>query len=491
MDGLDTIRIGNRVLPSAPYSSVITGGLVIASDFLAVFVSGIAVYHAILRIFGPAGFGADGPDAISYFAASAIAGLVIIAIFGYSKLYDFDVLVRPIAQLRKIVPACCIAFLLLVVTAYTLPSLRHYSVKWAYGFFLLSLATIYAERWLVYDTIHGLAKRGLLARNVVIIGGGEHGARLIRSMRKNGRPWTRILGIFDDRRDRVPGRIEGYPVLGTTNDLVTFTREVRVDDIFIALPWSAEARVLSVLDTIRVIPANIHLNPDSLGQAFVDKTFVRLDGIPVLQLSNKPLDGWNYVLKAIEDKVIAGLALLLLLPVIIGAVIAIKLDSRGPIFFRQKRYGLNNKFIEVWKFRTMYYAQRDDNAERLTTRNDPRVTRVGRFLRRTSIDELPQLFNVLKGDMSVVGPRPHALRAKAAGKLYHEASAEYAMRHKIKPGLTGWAQVNGWRGETDTQEKLLRRVEFDLYYMENWSIRLDLYIVLRTAFIVLSGESAY
>jgi len=172
--------------------------------------------------------------------------------------------------------------------------------------------------------------------------------------------------------------------------------------------------------------------------------------------------------------------------------LAIKLDSRGPILFRQKRYGFNNELIGVFKFRSMYVDQCDATASKLVTRDDPRVTKVGRFIRKTSLDELPQLFNVVKGDLSLVGPRPHALQAKAADKLYDDVVDGYFARHRVKPGITGWAQINGWRGETDTSEKIQRRVEFDLFYIENWSVLFDLYILLMTPISLLSKkEHAY
>jgi len=178
-------------------------------------------------------------------------------------------------------------------------------------------------------------------------------------------------------------------------------------------------------------------------------------------------------------------------PIMLACAIAIKLDSPGPIFFKQKRYGYNNNLINVYKFRSMYVTQLDANASKLATRDDPRITRIGRILRRTSLDEIPQLINVVLGQMSLVGPRPHATQAKAAGKLYEEVVKEYAVRHKVKPGITGWAQVMGWRGETDTEDKIIRRVECDLYYMENWSILLDIEILFRTVLAVLGGSNAY
>jgi lipopolysaccharide/colanic/teichoic acid biosynthesis glycosyltransferase len=172
--------------------------------------------------------------------------------------------------------------------------------------------------------------------------------------------------------------------------------------------------------------------------------------------------------------------------------IAVKLDSRGPILFKQKRYGFNNELIEIYKFRSLFIDQADPNADKQVTRGDPRVTRVGRFIRKTSLDELPQLFNVVfTGNLSLIGPRPHALAAKAENRLYDEAVDGYFARHRVKPGLTGWAQIHGWRGETDSQEKIQQRVEHDLYYIENWSILLDLYILAQTPFALIRSENAY
>jgi exopolysaccharide biosynthesis polyprenyl glycosylphosphotransferase len=212
----------------------------------------------------------------------------------------------------------------------------------------------------------------------------------------------------------------------------------------------------------------------------------------VLDVVDKPIADWDLVLKWLFDKVVGVAMLVLLSPVFLATAIAVKLDSRGPVLFRQKRYGFNNELIEVFKFRSMHVDQCDAAAMKLVTKGDPRVTRVGRFIRKTSIDELPQLLNVvLKGDLSLVGPRPHALQAKAENRLYDQVVDGYFARHKVKPGITGWAQVNGWRGETDTEEKIQRRVEHDLYYIENWSVFFDLYILAVTPFALLKSDNAY
>ena len=209
-------------------------------------------------------------------------------------------------------------------------------------------------------------------------------------------------------------------------------------------------------------------------------------------MADRPISDWNLVFKWLFDKVVAITALILLSPVMIGTAIAIKLDSPGPVFFKQNRHGFNNELIEVFKFRSMRTDMSDANASKLVTKGDPRVTRVGRFIRKTSIDELPQFFNVLTGQLSVVGPRPHATQAKADNLLYYEAVEGYFARHKVKPGITGWAQIHGWRGETDTVDKIMQRVQHDLYYIEKWSILLDAYIVLMTPVSLFSkSENAY
>ena len=213
--------------------------------------------------------------------------------------------------------------------------------------------------------------------------------------------------------------------------------------------------------------------------------------MPLIDIIDRPIADWSVVAKWLFDMSVGLMALVGLAPVMALVALAVKLDSSGPVLFRQKRYGFNNELIEVYKFRSMYVDQADANAARLVTKGDPRVTRVGRFIRKTSLDELPQLFNVLKGELSLVGPRPHALQAKAADRLYQDVVDGYFARHSVKPGITGWAQINGWRGETDTEEKTQKRVEHDLYYIDNWSVLFDLYILLKTPLALLRGENAY
>jgi exopolysaccharide biosynthesis polyprenyl glycosylphosphotransferase len=226
---------------------------------------------------------------------------------------------------------------------------------------------------------------------------------------------------------------------------------------------------------------------------FRPRAYSYIGNVPMLDIFDRPIADWDIVIKWLFDRVVGMGLLIAAAPVMAVVALLIKFDSPGPIFFRQRRYGFNNELIEVYKFRSMYVEATDASATKLVTKNDPRVTRIGRFIRKTSLDELPQLINVaIKGNLSLVGPRPHATHAKAANRLYDDVVDGYFARHRVKPGITGWAQVNGWRGETDTSDKIQRRVEHDLYYIENWSVLFDLSILIKTPFaLMMKSEGAY
>ncbi|MCH8240510.1 MAG: exopolysaccharide biosynthesis polyprenyl glycosylphosphotransferase, partial [Proteobacteria bacterium] len=301
-----------------------------------------------------------------------------------------------------------------------------------------------------------------------------------------------IYGVFDDRDDkRVSDRISGYPKLGDIDQLIEFGRDKRLDLLIITLPMSAETRLLELYKKLWVLPVDIRLSAHTNKLRYRPRAYSYIGNVPFFDLQDKPIADWDFVLKWIFDKIVASLALVILSPVMALVALAVKLDSPGPVFFKQMRHGFNNELIKVYKFRSMYTELADGDAARLVTRDDDRVTRVGRFIRKTSLDELPQLFNVLTGGLSLVGPRPHALQAKAGDALYNDVVDGYFARHRVKPGITGWAQINGWRGETDTHEKLQHRVEHDLYYIENWSVLLDLYILAMTPFALMKTQNAY
>lgn len=355
-----------------------------------------------------------------------------------------------------------------------------------------SLTLIVLQRAAVATFLDDLTKQGRLVRRTVIVGGGSEAEKLILRLAERSAGEIQILGIFDDRFDSRSGEsVSGYKKLGNFDQLSAFCRDTHVDLLIVTIPPTAEVRLLQILKQLFTLPVDIRISAQSSKLRLNSKAYSHVGGIPMLAVMDRPLTDWERVEKNLEDRIIGILCLLLASPVMIAVAIAIRLEGSGPIFFKQRRYGFNNELIEVWKFRSLKPASADANAAKLVTKDDPRVTRVGRFIRKTSLDELPQLFNVLRGEMSLVGPRPHATQAKANNDLYQSVVDGYFARHRMKPGVTGWAQINGWRGETDTHEKILGRVEADLYYIDNWSVLLDLYIIAMTPIALVSDKNAY
>lgn len=434
----------------------------------------------------------DGLDARIWKFTDATFCVGILYLMLASRGYALSILGNPVSQLSRLLVNGSILAALEWLALLMLQFAPAFPWPWNGPINIVSGAVVAMclTRLLIYRGLMSLAERGLIARTVAVVGSGPHGLRLIQSLMQRREAWTRIIGIFDDRHDRAPREVEGYPVAGTVDDLIEYARERRVDEVLVALPWGAEARLLGIVEKLKVIPANVRLAPDVISGYFIDQGFSRVDGMPVYIVYRKPISGWGAMLKRGEDLILGTAIGLVALPLMLLCAVAIKLDSPGPVLFRQNRYGYNNRLIGVYKFRSMYQDRTDRSGSVQTTSDDPRVTRIGRLIRRTSLDELPQILNVLKGDMSLVGPRPHATDTKAAGRLFEEIVREYSARHKVKPGITGWAQVMGWRGETDTEEKIQRRVECDLYYMENWSVFLDIEIMVRTLF-VLTGRNVY
>ncbi len=328
----------------------------------------------------------------------------------------------------------------------------------------------------------------LLDRRAVIAGGGLHASSVIRGLARSADNDIRVFGIFDDRDDvRSPVQVLGVPKLGGYEDLIAFVRRSEIDMVIVSLPLEVEHRISWLLDSFRVLPVEVRLSAYSR-----DYAFARRDRMPLISAIQHSFSPECRLTKRLFDLLIAAAALLPVVPIMLLAAIAIRLESRGPILFKQRRHGYNDRVIEIWKFRSMYHEQSDPEARRVVTRGDPRVTRVGRFLRRSSIDELPQLFNVLRGDLSLVGPRPHAIDAVSSGsERFAQIVDGYSARHRLPPGITGWAQIHGWRGEIDAPEKLRARFEHDLHYIENWSLWLDLRILLRTPLSLLNTRSAY
>lgn len=343
--------------------------------------------------------------------------------------------------------------------------------------------TALAGRFLAARQILRLVRGGYWNSRVVIMGGGEHGQRLIRHLQNDKRP-VEIIGLFDDRFDRLPSEVASVPVLGGLDDLLRFARSHPVDEVVVALPKGADKRLADWFKKLSVLPLQITHCQD-VPAADEKRPMTSIFGLPAKRLSHKPLDGWGALLKSLEDRLLAAVFLTIASPLMLLIALAVKLSSEGPVLFRQKRYGFNNDEIEVLKFRTM---RLHEGPLEQAKRDDPRITPLGGLLRKTSLDELPQLINVLKGDMSLVGPRPHAV---AHNEHYARSIDRYLCRHRVKPGITGWAQVNGWRGETDTIEKMEARVAHDLDYIERWSLWFDLKIIALTLVVGFRHPNAY
>lgn len=427
-----------------------------------------------------------------YLIAIGLTAVVTVAGFDMLGLYSQASFNSFLRQMPRVLLAWTAAFALLLAGVFLFKVGHEFSRVWFVTWYAAGIVVLLGERLVVASIVRRWTRQGRLYRRAAIYGSGEISETLLNDLELDVDADIRITGIFDDRGDDRAARvIAGYPRLGGLSQLVSFARNSRLDLVIVALPITAEKRVNEVTRALAVLPAEVKLPARSSELRFTSSTYSRVGNVAMIDLLEKPIADWGSVAKWAFDKLVGGLALILLAPLMAAVAVAIKLDSRGPVLFRQKRYGFNNELVEVFKFRSMYVDRCDATASQLVTKEDPRVTRVGRFIRKTSIDELPQLFNVLLGNLSLVGPRPHALEAKAAGNLYDKVVDGYFARHKVKPGITGWAQINGWRGETDTPEKILKRVEYDIYYIENWSLLLDAYILLKTPFALLKSENAY
>ena len=331
-----------------------------------------------------------------------------------------------------------------------------------------------------------LAAEGM-QRIAVIAGGGELGCKLAERIRSALFLGIRFAGYFDDRGPARMRSIAASEFLGSLSELAGYAKTHRVDLIYITLPMASQPRILRMLDELRDTTASIYFTPDIFLADLIQARMDTISDMPVVAVCETPFYGFNGLIKRASDLVLASLILVLISPLLLAIAIGVKLSSPGGVLFKQRRYGLDGREIVVYKFRTLC-ALEDGNVVRQATRNDPRVTRFGAFLRRYSLDELPQFINVLQGRMSVVGPRPHAV---AHNEMYRKLIKSYMIRHKVRPGITGWAQVNGLRGETDSLEKMQARLEYDLAYLRHWSLRLDLQVVLKTIYVVLKQQNAY
>ncbi|MBN8820107.1 MAG: undecaprenyl-phosphate glucose phosphotransferase [Sphingomonas sp.] len=336
-------------------------------------------------------------------------------------------------------------------------------------------------------------RHGIIGQRVAIYGADrEITSRLLELLEIERLPHINIIGFADDRKTRVEtGMIGRFPYLGGFEEMLELARRGMLDQIIVALPMVQQERLNKIIEELSAGAIDICIMPREF-LVLRDRYRVNYIGsLPVLSVWQQPVRDLDGILKEVQDRLLALIGLIILAPLLLLTALAIRLESKGPILFKQKRFGFNNLEIEVLKFRSMYVDRQDVTGGERTRKGDPRITRVGRIIRRTSIDELPQLINVLRGEMSIVGPRPHALGMRVGDAYYHDAVRGYAARHRVKPGITGLAQVRGLRGEIDTIERAKQRVEYDKYYIENWSPLLDLRIILETVFKLVWDRHAY
>ena len=471
---------------SKAYSPIVISGVVRIADFLLISVIGISLYL----------FYAAPLSGFYWEYIAAILGMAAAAVISFqaADIYEVQIFRGQLRQMTRMISAWAFVFLLFIGASFFAKLGNEVSRLWLAGFFLIGLAVLIGERLILRTLVRSWARDGRLDRRTVIVGSDQSGEQLVEALHKQDDSDIHVLGVFDDRNDtRALETCAGSPKLGKVDDIVEFARRTRVDLVLFALPISAESRILEMLKKLWVLPVDIRLSAHTNKLRFRPRSYSYLGEVPTLDMFEAPITDWDLVMKWLFDRVVGGICLLLALPVMALVALAIKLDSPGPVLFRQKRFGFNNERIDVFKFRSLYHHQADPTASKVVTKNDPRVTRVGRIIRKTSLDELPQLFNVVfKGNLSLVGPRPHAVQGKLQSRLFDEAVDGYFARHRVKPGITGWAQINGWRGEIDNEEKIQKRVEFDLYYIENWSVLFDLYILLKTPMALLTkNENAY
>jgi putative colanic acid biosynthesis UDP-glucose lipid carrier transferase len=348
-----------------------------------------------------------------------------------------------------------------------------------------------ALQWLAYFAgrtgLRRLAAQPANRRSAVVVGAGALGVKVSRACRARGDIGLSFLGYFDDRADE---RVDHDAValrLGNLREVAAYVRDHSVHEVYITLPLGSQPRIVELLEQVQGTTASVFFVPDVFGISIIQGRLQDMNGVPVVGLCETPFTGTNRLVKRLSDIALATLILMLISPLLLAIAIGIRLSSPGPVLFRQRRNGLDGEEIVVYKFRSMR-SQDDGPVVRQATRDDPRITPFGAFLRRTSLDELPQFINVLQGRMSIVGPRPHAV---AHNEQYRQLIKAYMVRHKVKPGITGWAQINGHRGETDTIEKMRSRVEYDLEYLRNWSLGLDLQIIARTIKLVFFDRNAY
>jgi putative colanic acid biosynthesis UDP-glucose lipid carrier transferase len=424
-----------------------------------------------------------------YFGDTVDARYVVLSLVVFSLSFPGSSLLsmRP----RRVVRQCVINWMLIAFILLFFGYASQYIENFPIDVVLAWLVAAPVTQLVAHFTARAYLKRSAAQvenqTRVIIVGCNDIGVQLAEQFAFNPFLGIHCLGYFDDRsRERIT-QLNGHPLLGRLSELAAYVKTHRIDQIYLALPMASQPRILALLDDLKDTTASVFFAPDIFLTDLIQGRMDYVAGVPVVAVCDTPFTGINGLVKRSSDVLLSCLILLLISPLLLAIAIGVKMTSPGPVLFRQRRYGLDGREIVVYKFRSMT-VQDDGAVVKQATRNDQRITPFGGFLRRTSLDELPQFINVVQGRMSIVGPRPHAV---AHNETYRKLIKGYMVRHKVKPGITGWAQVNGYRGETETVDKMQKRIEFDLEYLRNWSIGLDLWIIVKTVAVVFKDRNAY
>lgn len=424
--------------------------------------------------------------ALAYTSGLIRTVLLALVIFPATGLYRSWRGESRLQEIGRLWTAWVCVMVVQLLIAWALKTTEDYSRVAAGTWFILTGVVLTLDRLVLRWVLGRIRVRGVDSRRVLLVGGTQAGQRILAAARSSAWMGLDVIGYISTPYDQV--EIKGSPMLGNVSCLSKAVEEHAPDQIWIALPMRAEETIQKILQMTLDIPATVRLVPDFFGYELINHHVIAVAGVPVITLRSSRVEGHARLLKAIEDRSIALLLLVLLSPLILLIGLGVKLSSAGPVFFKQKRHGLGGKEFEVLKFRSMRMHAEVMGEVTQASRDDVRVTQFGRFLRSSSLDELPQLINVLRGDMSIVGPRPHAVEHN---RHFSEKLHGYMQRHGVKPGMTGLAQIRGFRGETDTTEKMAMRVQCDIQYIKHWSIWVDLKIILCTPFIILRRTNAY
>jgi putative colanic acid biosynthesis UDP-glucose lipid carrier transferase len=418
--------------------------------------------------------------------------LMVLAFFISSAVYQHVDPYRPwrrgrmLAYARDTVFGWCLTIAVLLFLGRASGLEFYYEERVMLAWFLATPLILLASHLAVRRVSIGKGKSSEV-RSCVVIGANDVGLKFAGNCERLPNLFMDVRGFFDDRTDeRHPPRLQ-HPILGKMEQIAAYVREHNIKMIFISQPISAQPRIRKLLDELQDTTASVYFLPDIYVFDLMQSRFDNVGGMPAIAICETPFMGLNGMVKRTSDIVLGAIILLMLLPLMLVIAAAVKFTSPGPVIFRQRRYGLYGEEIIVYKFRSMTVTD-DGNKIVQAQKNDQRLTKIGAFLRRSSLDELPQFINVLQGRMSIVGPRPHAV---AHNEQYRKLIKGYMLRHKVKPGITGWAQVNGLRGETETLDKMEARIQYDLDYLRSWSLWLDLWIILKTVKVVLKRENAH